>query len=177
MPGGWISGCWPRWPGPRPISRWRTCAGRPASWKRSRPAWSTWAIRRYGSGPSGSAPAGCEAGVTMDETTVDDTVPDDGNLDDGALDDGALDDGSLDDGALDGNAIGGPPSEVFGAELTRAVATSGSSGTAGPVAELAVYERGRGTVVRCRSCQAVLMAFVRVRGVVCVDLMGLASLE
>jgi hypothetical protein len=39
-----------------------------------------------------------------------------------------------------------------------------------------VYEHGLGTVVRCRSCDAVLMAFVRIRGVVCVDLEGLASL-
>jgi hypothetical protein len=34
-----------------------------------------------------------------------------------------------------------------------------------------------GTVVRCRSCDAVLMVFVSVREVVCVDLMGLASLS
>jgi hypothetical protein len=31
-------------------------------------------------------------------------------------------------------------------------------------------------VVRCRSCDAMLMTFVRIRGVVCVDLEGLASL-
>jgi uncharacterized membrane protein len=97
----------------------------------------------------------------MDEPTLDDTV---------------LDDTVLDDGTLDGNAIGGLLIEVFGAEMTMAVATCGSCGMAGPVAELAVYEHGPGTVVRCRSCGTVLMAFVRIRGVVCVDLMGLASL-
>lgn len=97
-------------------------------------------------------------------------------MDETALDGGALDDGALDDGALDGNAIGGLLIEVFGAEMTMAVATCGSCGAAGPVAELAVYEHGLGAVVRCRSCEAVLMAFVRIRGVVCVDLMGLASL-
>src|SRR5262245_3859667 len=124
MPGGWISGCWPRWPGPRRLltaaaNRWRTCAGRPASWKRSRPAWSTWGIRRYGSGPSGSVLAGGEAGVAMDDT------------------------------ALDGNAIGGLLIEVFGTEMTTAVATCGSCGAASEVAELAVYMPGLGTVVRC----------------------------
>ncbi len=102
----------------------------------------------------------------MDEPALNDTV----------LDDTVLDEAALDDGTLDGNAIGGLLIEVFGAEMTTAVATCGSCGTAGPVAELAVYEHGLGTVVRCRSCQAVLMAFVRIRGVVCVDLMGLASL-
>jgi ferredoxin-NADP reductase len=33
-----------------------------------------------------------------------------------------------------------------------------------------------GAVVRCRSCPAVLMTFVRIRDVTCVDLEGLASL-
>jgi uncharacterized protein DUF6510 len=97
-------------------------------------------------------------------------------MDETALDGGALDGGTLDDGALDGNAIGGLLIEVFGAEMTTAVATCGSCGTARAVAELTVYEHGIGTVVRCRSCEAVLMAFVRIRGVVCVDLLGLASL-
>ena len=97
-------------------------------------------------------------------------------MDETALDGGALDGGAMDDGALDGNAIGGLLIEVFGAEMTTAVAICGSCGAAGPVAELAVYEHGPGTVVRCRACEAVLMAFVRIREVVCVDLMGLASL-
>jgi hypothetical protein len=82
----------------------------------------------------------------------------------------------MDDTALDGNAIGGLLIEVFGTEMTTAIATCASCGTASEVAELAVYEHGLGTVVRCRSCDAVLMAFVRIRGVVCVDLEGLASL-
>ena len=45
------------------------------------------------------------------------------------------------------------------------------------VAELPVYLHGIGTVVRCRSCESVLMVFVSVRGIICVDLMGLASLS
>ena len=52
----------------------------------------------------------------------------------------------------------------------------GSCGTVGQVAELAVYRPGLGTVARCRSCDNVLMVFVEVRGVTCVDLMGLAQL-
>ena len=99
-------------------------------------------------------------------------------LDGGTLDSGTLDSGALDSGALDGNAIGGLLIEVFGAEMTMAVATCASCGAARVVAEqLAVYEHGLGTVVRCRSCEAVLMAFVRRRGVICVDLEGLASLS
>ena len=82
----------------------------------------------------------------------------------------------MDDTALDGNAIGGLLIEVFGTEMTTAVGTCGSCGATSQVAELAVYMPGLGTVVRCRSCEAVLMVFVRQRGVVCVDLEGLASL-
>lgn len=82
----------------------------------------------------------------------------------------------LDDSALDGNAIGGLLIEVFGMEMTTAVATCGSCGTASLVAELVVYQHGLGTMVRCRRCQAGLMTFVQIRGVTCVDLEGLASL-
>ncbi len=82
----------------------------------------------------------------------------------------------MDDTALDGNAIGGLLIEVFGTEMTTAIATCASCGTASEVAELVVYMPGLGTVVRCRSCEAMLMTFVQVRGVTCVDLMGLASL-
>jgi hypothetical protein len=81
-----------------------------------------------------------------------------------------------DSGVLDGNAIGGLLIEVFGTEMTTAVAACGSCGTAAAVAQLAVYQTDMGTVVRCRACGAVLMVFVRARGVYCADLMGLASL-
>jgi hypothetical protein len=82
----------------------------------------------------------------------------------------------MEDSALDGNAIGGLLHEVFGAEMTTAVGTCGSCGAVRQVAELVVYRSGLGTVVRCRSCQSVLMVLVEVRGVTCVDLQGLASL-
>ena len=83
----------------------------------------------------------------------------------------------MDEETLDGNAIGGLLIEVFGTEMTTAVATCGSCGAARQVAELPVYMPGIGTVVRCRSCESVLMVFTAVREVTCVDLMGLASLS
>ena len=83
---------------------------------------------------------------------------------------------ALDSSALDGNAIGGLLIEVFGTEMTTAIGTCASCGTVSLVAELAVYMPGLGTVVRCRVCNAVLMAFVQIRGIHCVDLEGLASL-
>ena len=83
---------------------------------------------------------------------------------------------ALDDYALDGNAIGGLLIEVFGTEMTTATGICASCGAVSQVAELAVYVHGLGTVVRCRTCDAVLMTFVRIRGIHCVDLQGLASL-
>jgi hypothetical protein len=82
----------------------------------------------------------------------------------------------MEDGVLDGNAIGGLLLEVFGTEMTTAVGTCAGCGTASQVAEFAVYQPGLGTVVRCRSCGSLLMAFVKVRDITCVDLQGLASL-
>jgi hypothetical protein len=78
---------------------------------------------------------------------------------------------------LDGNAIGGLLLDVFGAEMTTATGRCGSCGTVSTVAELAVYLRAPGTVVRCRSCSAVLMVFVQAHGMTCVNLSGLADLS
>jgi hypothetical protein len=83
---------------------------------------------------------------------------------------------ALEDAVLDGNAIGGMLIELFGTEMTTAVGTCGVCGTTGQVAELLVYRPGLGTVVRCRVCDNVLMVFVEVRGITCVDIRGLAHL-
>jgi hypothetical protein len=77
--------------------------------------------------------------------------------------------------ALDGNAIAGQLVEVFGAEMTTATGVCGSCGASGVVAELVVYLQAPGTVVRCRSCDSVLMVLVSQRGVTCVDLRGLSE--
>lgn len=78
--------------------------------------------------------------------------------------------------ALDGNAIGGLLLEVFGAEMTTVTGTCGNCAATGPVAGLAVYRQGPGTVVRCPVCDHLLMVFTEVRGINCVDLSGLAAL-
>ena len=78
--------------------------------------------------------------------------------------------------ALDGNAIGGVLNDVFGGEMTMAQAVCGC-GARGPLAECEVYLGGPGVVVRCRTCQEVVMVLVEVRGVTCVDIGGLRELE
>jgi len=79
--------------------------------------------------------------------------------------------------ALDGNAIGGLLQEIFGTEMTAAVGTCLTCGATRPVAEGVVYLRAPGTVMRCRTCAAVLMVVVRRAEMNCVDLSGLAALE
>ena len=78
--------------------------------------------------------------------------------------------------ALDGNAIGGLLFDVFGGEMTMAQAEC-RCGARGPLAECLVYLGGPGIVVRCRTCREIVMVFVEVRGVTCVDLGGLRGLE
>jgi hypothetical protein len=79
--------------------------------------------------------------------------------------------------AVDGNAIGGLLIDVFGTEMTAATSTCATCGATRPVAELVVYPRAPGTVVRCRTCRSVLMVFITRHGVTGVDLSGLASLS
>jgi len=79
--------------------------------------------------------------------------------------------------ALDGNAIAGLLRDVFGAELTLAATVCAHCGARGILAECEVYLGGPGAVARCRSCRGLLAVFVEVRGVRCVDLRGLASLD
>ena len=79
--------------------------------------------------------------------------------------------------ALDGNAIAGQLLDVFGVELTTAIATCATCGEVGQVAEFVVYVQAPGTVARCRSCGSVLLVLTTIRDVNCVDLGGLADLE
>ena len=78
---------------------------------------------------------------------------------------------------LDGNAIAAPLFDVFGVEMTTAVGTCGSCDWAGALAELAVYLVAPGVVARCPRCDALLIVIVDRRGMACVELAGLASLD
>ena len=78
--------------------------------------------------------------------------------------------------AVDGNAIGGLLVDVFGTEMTAASSTCAACGARRPVAELVVYRRAPGTVIRCRTCSSGLMVLVRRADITSVDLSGLADL-
>jgi uncharacterized Zn finger protein len=66
--------------------------------------------------------------------------------------------------ALDGNAIAGQLFEHFGSEMTTARGRCAHCGTESLIAELRVYTRAPGSVVRCRACGNVVMVLVTSRG-------------
>jgi hypothetical protein len=73
---------------------------------------------------------------------------------------------------LDGNAAAGILSEVFVPDLTTARATCANCGTIRAIGALLVYAHGMGMVMRCPSCDAVVLRVARPRRQLWVDLTG-----
>lgn len=71
--------------------------------------------------------------------------------------------------ALDGNAIAGQLFAHFGVEMTTATGACAHCGTTAQIAELRVYTRAPGTVVRCRACGQVVIVIAEIRGASRVD--------
>ena len=71
--------------------------------------------------------------------------------------------------ALDGNALAGPLFDYFGHEMTTVVGNCEHCGTPSQIAELVVYPRAPGAVVRCPHCANIVMVVVSVRGTQSVD--------
>jgi hypothetical protein len=78
---------------------------------------------------------------------------------------------------LDGNAAAGLLQEIFEREMTVAIATCAWCGAVAAIGESGLYAGGPGTVIRCRSCDGVLVVIAQVRGRYCVDLMGIRALD
>jgi len=73
---------------------------------------------------------------------------------------------------LDGNAAAGILSELFIPDLTAARATCAGCGATGAVGALLVYAHGMGTVMRCSSCNAVVLCVTRTATQVWLDPTG-----
>jgi hypothetical protein len=78
---------------------------------------------------------------------------------------------------LDGSAIGGLLGELFALEATAGHGTCDGCGAQASVGELHVYMHAPGVVVRCPSCESVLLRVVHARGRYLLDLRGLRVLE
>jgi hypothetical protein len=77
---------------------------------------------------------------------------------------------------LDGNAAAGLLYEIFGTDMTTAVGTCDSCGSAGEVGGVHLY-RGAGMTLRCPICEAVLMKIAGADTRFWIDLRGLRTLQ
>lgn len=78
---------------------------------------------------------------------------------------------------LDGNAAAGELGDVFAFEVTAALGTCGACGATAELGAVVVYVHAPGTVLRCRSCSAVLLRLVRGQDRAWLDASGLRSVE
>ena len=83
----------------------------------------------------------------------------------------------MQDMKVDGNAIGGLLSEIFTMEMTTADATCGTCGTINAIGRIDVYMQAPGTVMRCPSCEQVMMRIVRGKGRYWIDMSGVRCME
>jgi hypothetical protein len=75
---------------------------------------------------------------------------------------------------LDGNAAAGMLREVFAREMTMAVATCKGCGRARPVGALLNYGGEMGVIIRCPSCDTVMLRIVSTPGWLRMDASGLS---
>ena len=78
---------------------------------------------------------------------------------------------------LDGNAAAGILQEIFPFEMTLAQATCAGCGTTDAIGALAVYMYGMGTVIRCPSCDTVLIRVAQAKGRYWLDMRGVRVLQ
>jgi hypothetical protein len=78
---------------------------------------------------------------------------------------------------LDGNAAAGLLHSIFAYEMTTASTICEHCGASGPVGVLMVYDRAPGTIMRCPTCDHILIRIVQGRGRYWLDLRGVRCLE
>ena len=78
---------------------------------------------------------------------------------------------------LDGNAAGGILQEIFPFEMTLVQTTCEGCGLTGTIGELAVYMHSMGTIIRCPSCDTVLIRVVQAKGKYWLDMRGVRVLQ
>ena len=78
---------------------------------------------------------------------------------------------------LDGNAAAGTLQEIFPFDMTLVQATCTGCGATNTIGALVAYVHGMGTVVRCPSCDTVLIRVVHARGRYWLDMQGVRVLQ
>jgi ribosomal protein S27E len=78
---------------------------------------------------------------------------------------------------LDGNAAAGTLQEIFPFDMTIVQVTCAGCGTTDAIGALAVYMHGMGTVVRCPSCDTVLIRVAQIKGRTFLDMRGVRVMQ
>ena len=78
---------------------------------------------------------------------------------------------------LDGNAAAGVLDQIFPFEVTTVEATCAGCGQVNVVGALVVYKHGMGTIVRCPSCEWVLIRVTEIKGCCWLDMRGVRVLQ
>jgi hypothetical protein len=63
--------------------------------------------------------------------------------------------------------------EIYGEDMTSDIVTCRNCQASAAIAETVVYPHLPGAVARCRSCTAMLIVITQIRGMYCVDMLGL----
>ena len=78
---------------------------------------------------------------------------------------------------LDGNAAAGMLQEIFPFDMTLVQATCVGCAATNAIGATSVYMHGMGTVIRCPSCDTVLIRIVHARGRYLLDMRGVRVLQ
>jgi NAD-dependent SIR2 family protein deacetylase len=78
---------------------------------------------------------------------------------------------------LDGNAAAGRLSEVFVFDATTARAQCGTCGRTAALGEYHVYADAPGMVMRCPTCEAMILRIAQTPGHTWLDMRGIAALD
>jgi Zn finger protein HypA/HybF involved in hydrogenase expression len=83
----------------------------------------------------------------------------------------------MDEHVLDGNVAGGVLGAVLGVELTAAPGKCAHCGTVSMVGAMRAYVRAPGTVLRCPTCEGVVLRIVETDDATYLDLRGVVYLR
>jgi phage FluMu protein Com len=79
--------------------------------------------------------------------------------------------------ALDGNALGGALAGLFGGDMTATPGSCAHCGTVSVIAEMRAYVQAPGRILRCPTCDGVIIRIVETPQATYVDARGAAYLR
>lgn len=78
---------------------------------------------------------------------------------------------------LDANATAGLLYEIFGVEMTASSTECANCGNEGEIGELLAFTRGPGIILRCSTCENVVLRIVQTPGEIILDARGAVYLR